>query len=78
MAELPDDGGEFLNNIEFIETTEQEVHDLLNTSKATGPDCISPKLLHEADAAIVPFRFYHPQEGFEYHYFFFLNSFLNH
>ena len=40
-----------------IEVTEQEVTDLLkciNTSKATGPDGIGPKLLKEAGKAIVP------------------------
>ena len=40
-----------------IQTTEQEVSDLIkciDTTKATGPDGISPKLLHEAGDAIVP------------------------
>ena len=44
-------------NLEFIDATEQEVHDLLkyiDTIIATGPDGISTELLHEAGAAIVP------------------------
>jgi hypothetical protein len=56
-SELPDhEEDDFPNNLEFIEATEQEVHDLLkciDTSKATGPDGISPKLLYEAGATIV-------------------------
>jgi hypothetical protein len=55
-AELPPDQN-FPENIESIEASEQEVHDLIksiDTSKATGPDGISPKLLHEAGYSIVP------------------------
>ena len=55
-AELPDYGGEFLSNVTFIEATEQKLYDLLKciaTSQATGLHGISPKLLHEAGAAIV-------------------------
>jgi len=40
-----------------VTVTEQEVYDLiktLDTSKATGPDDISPKLLYEAGVTIVP------------------------
>ena len=56
-AELPNHGWEFLNNLEFIEATRQEVHDLLkciDTSKATGPNGISRNLLHKTGAVIVP------------------------
>ena len=45
------------NNLDFIVATEEEVNDLLkciDTTKATGPDGISPKLLYEAGASIVP------------------------
>ena len=44
-------------NLDSILASEDEVLDLLkciDTSKATGPDGISPKLLHEAGASIVP------------------------
>ena len=55
-AELPNPGilREGLINIDI---TEEEVHDLIkciNVSKATGPDEVSPRLLKEADATIVP------------------------
>ena len=52
---LPD--AEFECNLDKIVASENEVHDLLtciDTSKATGPDGISPKLLHEAGVTIVP------------------------
>jgi hypothetical protein len=55
-ANLPDDDN-FPNNLDSITATEEEVHDLLkciDTTKATGPDGISPKLLYEAGASIVP------------------------
>jgi hypothetical protein len=55
-AELPAIDA-FNENIENVQATEQEVYDLikgLDTSKATGPDGISPKLLHEAGYSIVP------------------------
>ena len=57
-AELPDEeDAEFPRNLEFISATEQEVHDLLkciNTSKASGPDGVSPTLIHETGLAIDP------------------------
>ena len=40
-----------------VKASEQEVLDLLmslDTSKATGPDGIGPKLLYEAGPSIVP------------------------
>ena len=55
-AMLPDDEI-FQNGLDSIVATEKEVHDVLkciDTTKATGPDGISPKLLHEAGASIVP------------------------
>ena len=55
-AQLPNQE-EFPQNLAEIRATEREVHDLIkciDTSKATGPDGISPKLLHEAGIAIVP------------------------
>jgi len=55
-AQLPPDN--FPNpNLVSVNVREQEVLDLLkciDTSKATGPDEISPKLLHEAGNTIVP------------------------
>ena len=47
----------FPKNFGDLQTTEDEVYDMLkniDTSKATGPDGISPKLLYEAGASIVP------------------------
>ena len=51
-----DDGIEFLHKLESIIATEDEVRDLLeciDTTKATGPDGISPKLLYEAGQRMV-------------------------
>ena len=45
------------NQMSEIELNEQDITDLLHiidTSKATGPDMVSPKLLREAGLAIVP------------------------
>jgi hypothetical protein len=55
-AHLPDDIN-FPEILDSISATEEEVCDLLkniDTSKATGSDGISPKLLHEAGQSIVP------------------------
>ena len=55
-AQLPDDNN-FPEGLDDITATEKEVYDLIkiiDPSKATGPDGISPKLLREADIAIVP------------------------
>jgi hypothetical protein len=55
-AELPA-ADNFDENIGNLQATEQEVYDLIkgiDTSKATGPDGISPKLLYEAGYSIVP------------------------
>ena len=56
QAQLPQKG-----NVEYklvsVKASEQEVLDLLmslDTTKATGPDGIGPKLLYEAGRAIVP------------------------
>ena len=54
-AELPGDI-EFPSNLTSVEATEQEVLDLLkslDTTKASGPDGIRPKLLSEAKIYIV-------------------------
>ena len=51
-----DDGIELLNKLESIIATEDEVRDLLqcsDTTKAIGPDGVSPKLLYEAGQSIV-------------------------
>ena len=56
-ATLPNDDQDLESNLVTILATEQDVQDLLkciDVSKATGPDGISPKLLHEAGASIVP------------------------
>ena len=56
QAKLPDDNN-FPEYMDKLEATEEEVADqlkALDTSKATGPDGISPKLLYEAGAGIVP------------------------
>ena len=55
-AQLPADQN-FPTTFNKITATVNDVHDLLkalDTSKATGPDGISPKLLHEAGITIVP------------------------
>ena len=55
LIKLPDVNN-FPQNLNKIIATEEEVHDLLkciDTTKATGPDGISPKLLHEAGGSIV-------------------------
>lgn len=55
-ASLPDDDN-FESNLTEINATEEEVRDLIeciDTTKATGPDGISPKLLYEAGSVIVP------------------------
>ena len=56
-AELPNNDENFQHNLETITATEDDVLDLLkciDTTKATGPDGISPKLLYEAGYSIVP------------------------
>jgi hypothetical protein len=55
-ARLPDEHN-FPKNLDSISATEEEVYDMIkciDTSKATGPDGISPKLLYEAGVTIVP------------------------
>ena len=55
-AQLPGDIN-FPNTFDKISATEQDVHDLikcLDTSKSSGPDGISPRLLKEAGMSIVP------------------------
>ena len=55
-AQLPP-GDNFEAKLVSVKASEQEVLDLLmllDTSKATGPDGIGPKLLYEAGSSIVP------------------------
>jgi len=55
-AQLPDEGN-FPLNIREVIAEEKDVYDLLksiDTSKATGPDGLSPKMLYEAGASLVP------------------------
>ena len=55
-AQLPPEEN-FEAKLVSVKASEQEVLDLLmslDTSKATGPDGIGPKLLHEAGPSIVP------------------------
>ena len=55
-AQLPP-GENFESKLVSVKASEQEVLDLLmslDTSKATGPDGIGPKLLYEASTSIVP------------------------
>ena len=55
-AVLPEDDN-FPEGISNIAATHDEVHDLLkciDPSKSTGPDGVSPRLLREAGASIVP------------------------
>jgi len=55
-AQLPQDS-DFEEKLGSITVTEDEVYDLIkciDTTKATGPDGIGPKLLYEAGFSIVP------------------------
>ena len=56
-ASLPEVPQINLQGLSSIKATENEIYDLiksLDTNKATGPDGVSPRLLKEADLAIVP------------------------
>ena len=55
-AQLSDDN-DFPEGLDTIVASVREVYDLIKTidpSKATGPDRISPRLLHKSDVSIVP------------------------
>ena len=58
MTKIPQKlANDFPQNMSSISATEQDIFDLiksLDTSKATGPDDISPKLLYEAGQSILP------------------------